>query len=156
MKSTTQLAVMPKPPKVPAEAKQKYNKSMQTVAAFAKFGVHVLRIKSETLAALGKSAEAAGIHSLGHGKVIVVSDHAETAMQHLDGRIENLVTAAEPDDKLILEMLRLKKEFNDQLLRTAQAHFNADKPSESNGKTMTLPPPGTTVMIAVGKDKNGG
>lgn len=151
------------PVELKAEAKKpkpKDKKAMANAQAFAKFGVQVLRVKSRTLAALGREAQQCGIKQIGHGKILMASDNAEMAIAALGEMVDKLMkaapgTQAAPDYGLILEVMQLQKEFNNQLIKTAEAHFNADKqqivvqPSPPNG-VMVPYPQGSAVMVAVG------
>lgn len=143
------------PPEPPAKKNKKHKTAMADVAAFARFGVQVLRIKAQTLAALGKVAEEAGIRQIGHGKILLASDNAEQAIQTLGAFVEELKSKpGGADHKTIVELMRLVQSFNGQLIQTAQAHLQLDK-HPANGTTearITMPfPSGSPVMIAVGK-----
>lgn len=150
-----QLAVPIILPPVPAKKRKKASAAMVEAAAFARFGVHSLRVKAETLAALGKTAEAAGIKQIGHGRIIVAADNAEGAIRTLGAFVEDLVTKGDQvDHKLVLEIMRMVREFNDQLIKTAEAHLEVDKQlgsGHSAGATTMAFPSGAPVMIAVGK-----
>lgn len=137
----------------PPKPTPKQKKQMKEAAAFAKFGVHSLRVKTEVLAALGAEAETAGIKHLGHGKVIVASGNAEEAITFLAKVAEKLAGQEKPDFALVVDVLRLLKEFNAQLISTAQVHLNMAKgiaPQEPAGAMMSFPA-GSPLMIAVGK-----
>jgi len=139
----------------PKKPKPKDKKAMADAQAFAKFGVQVLRVKARVLAALGKEAEECGIKSIGHGKILLASDNAENAIVKLGTIVDNLMTQQPaPDYGLVLEIMQLQREFNSQLIKTAEAHFNADKqpymPSQPNGVLIPYPP-GAAVMVGVGK-----
>lgn len=144
-----ELSGAPKPPT------RKLKKAMAEAQAFARYGVQVIRVKARVLAALGKEAEACGIKQIGHGKILLASDYAEVAIAKLGGIVDKLLKVQpSPDHELILEIMRLQREFNAQLIKTAEAHFDADK-QPSSGPTMTgitIPyPPGAPVMVGVGK-----
>lgn len=139
-------------PKKPTPRDRKAAISAQ---AFAKFGVQVLRVKARVLSALGREAEKCGIKQIGHGRILLASDNAEAAIAKLAEITDGLMKEENPDYELVVEVMRLQKEFNSQLLKTAEAHFNADKqpsfvPPAPPGITMPLPP-GAAVMIGVGK-----
>jgi hypothetical protein len=139
----------------PKKPKPKDRKAMAEAQAFAKFGVQVLRVKARVLAALGREAEQCGIKQIGHGKILLASDNAEAAISKLGGIIDGLLAQEPgPDYELVLEVMQLQKEFNGQLIKTAEAHFNADKqpmaPPMNNNINIPYPA-GTAVMIGVGK-----
>lgn len=145
---TIDLPLVPEPKK----PTKKQKKAMTDAAAFAKFGVHALRVKSTVLAALGAEAEAAGIKHLGNGKVIVASANAEEAIAKLGDIADKLASQDKPDFALVVDVLRLLKEFNGQLITTAQVHLNMAKaivPNEPNNITIPFPP-GAPLMVAVG------
>lgn len=123
---------------------------------FARFGIQPIRLKAHTLAALGHEAEAAGIKQIGYGKVLVASDNAEEAIAALSGIVAKMMAGDEPDYTTIMEIMKLQKEFNNQVISTAQIHINADKQvsDTDKGKSISVPyPSGAPVMIAVGKQQ---
>ena len=142
--------------KQPAKHPKKKEKlAIANAQAFAQFGVQVLRVKARVLAALGKEAEQCGIKQIGHGKILLASDNAEAAINTLGGIVEKLLTAAPtPDYAMVVEIMRLQKEFNGQLILTAQSHFAIDK-QPSNGlaaNSVTVAyPSGSPVMVGIGK-----
>lgn len=141
--------------KLTGAQRKKHNRAAREAAAFARYGVQVLRMKATTLAVLGKHAEQAGIKQIGHGRVILASENAEMCIQTLGGLVQDLAKAKPcPDHAVILDIMRLLRDFNDQLISTAAMHIAADKqPSmEPAADRATLPPPGATVMIAIGKE----
>lgn len=136
----------------PKKPKAKVRRAMNEAAAFAKFGVHVLRVKAKVLASLGKEAEIAGIKHITHGRIIVAADNAETAIAKVGEIVDKILKAEAPDYDLIANLMRLQKELNAQLLKTAEAHFSVDKQPPppvppANGVTVAYPP-GTAVMVA--------
>lgn len=139
----------------PVKQKKKDRSALKAAASFARFGVQVLRIKAETLAALGKVAEAAGIRQIGHGKIMVAADNAEQAIGMLGACVEKLSQKeGEPDHRLMIDIMRLMREFNDQMIHTAKVHLEVDRktPALPTGTNITMPfPAGAPVMIAVGK-----
>jgi len=142
--------------KTAVKAPVKTKKAVNQALTFARFGVQVLRVKARALAALGKEAENSGIKQIGHGKILVASDNAETAIARLGIIVDKMLKdKSNVDYETILEIMRLQKEFNSQLIKAAEAHFNADKlpapPGMPNGG-ITMPfPAGAPVMIGVGK-----
>ena len=150
------LPIELKPP--PSKPKAQHKKAIAEAQAWAKFGVQVLRIKAKVLAALGREAENAGIKQIGHGKILVASDNAETAISKLGGIVDKLlIQEPGPDYPLVLEIMRLQREFNAQLLKTAEAHFSADRqPSNgTDGKSINIPyPAGAAIMVGVGKTQS--
>lgn len=146
--------------KATPKAKKKANAALAEAQIFAKFGVHALRVKARVLAALGKEADEAGIRHIGHGKIIVASDNAESAIKKLgDIAVDVLSTpqseeSPAPDYKLVLDIMRLQKEFNQQIINTAQVHLEGSRPDpkEKEGNSLSVPyPSGSPVMIAIGK-----
>lgn len=144
-------------PKKALKAKSPMKKAMADAQAFAKFGVQVLRVKARVLAALGKEAEQCGIKQIGHGKILLASDNAEAAITKLGGIVEELLGKQPgPDYSLILEIMRLQREFNAQLIATAQAHLLVDKQPGFGpaGNSITVAyPSGSPVMVGVGGGK---
>ncbi len=142
-------------PPVPVKKRKKNKEALIEAAAFARFGVHSLRVKAETLAALGKVAEAAGIKQIGHGRIILAADNAEGALRTLGAFVDDLVKKGEnTDHKLIVEIMRMVHAFNEQLIKTAEAHLTVDKQPSSgtSGQNMTMAfPSGSPVVIAVGQ-----
>lgn len=140
----------------PKKPKQKDRRAMADAAAFVKFGVQVIRVKARVLAALGKEAEQCGIKQIGHGKILLASDNAELAISKLGQIVDKLMKEPAPDYSIVVEIMGLQREFNAQLIRSAEAHFSADKqpfiipPSGTGGITVPYPA-GAPVMIAVGK-----
>ena len=100
----------------PTTPKLRVRRAVADAKAFAKFGVQVLRVKAAVLGALGTEAENAGIKQIGHGRILVASDNADTAISRIDDIIDKLLKAKPPDYPLIADMMRLKKEFNAQVL----------------------------------------
>ena len=148
------LPVQLLPAASPAKPKPDQKKAMAEIQAFAKFGVQVLRVKTAVLTALGSEAESGGVRKLGHGKIILASEKAETFIDRLDALAKKLTEEEKPDYHLVLDVMTLAKECNSQLIRTAEAHLSADKPlspsSPPNGITIPYPA-GSAVMIGVGK-----
>lgn len=141
----------------PQKPTYKQKKAMAEAAAFAKFGVHALRVKTKVLAALGEEAEAAGIRHIGNGKVIVVSGTAEESIARLGKLADKLTAMEKPDFELVVEVLRLLKEFNGQLLTTAQVHLNMAKGVQPESPSTTFAfPAGTPLMVAVGASPSAG
>lgn len=150
-----ELPVLLKKDAAPAKPKPKARKAMADVQAFSKFGVQVLRVKAKVLAALGKEAQACGIKQIGHGKILLTSDNAEEAIAKVGSIVDKMLKQPNPDYDTVLEFMRLQHEFNGQLLKTAEAHFNADRqpvvlPQQPPGLTVPFPP-GSAVMIGPGK-----
>lgn len=139
----------------PVKKKKKHSEQMKAAAAFAKFGVHALRVKAETLAALGGAAERAGIRKLGHGRILLAADNAEQAVSSLNGYIEEMLKQDPPPDKnVILEVMRWVHAFNDQIIETAKAHFATDKAPVAGENTahITMPyPAGQSMVVAIGQ-----
>lgn len=138
---------------VPAKVKKRQKRQLDETLMFAKYGMKVMRLKASTLAALGLSAEDAGIRAIGHGKVIVASEHSEMAIGKLIDLIEEAQqsTAADKHDRII-SLMRLLREFNEQLLHTAQLHLDADKrvsiePAKPGQVTMAFPA-GQPLLVA--------
>lgn len=144
--------------RTPSTKPQKYSEAAAEVAAFARYGAQVLRIKTKTLAAIGQAAEQAGIKQIGHGRIVVASENAEKAIETLGALAQDLIKSQPVSDPaLILDILRLVREFNAQLIHTAQVHLSADKQStmEPTGRLTSLPQPRATVMIAIDNKGNG-
>lgn len=140
------------PLKLSAKEKKKHKKQLTTAMMFAKYGLSVLKVKASTLAALGNAATDAGIKAIGHGKVMVASEHSEQAI----ARVNELIDELQQSDKsnkheLIIDLMKLLREFNGQLLHTAQVHFNADKQltAPPGGPHLTMPfPAGQALLVA--------
>src|SRR5262245_34445578 len=96
----------------PVKKTKKDRSELRAAAAFAKFGVLSLRVKTETLAALGTVAEKAGIKEIGHGKIILASDNAEKAVWALNDFVDKLTKdPAAIDHRLVMDLMRLMREF---------------------------------------------
>lgn len=139
----------------PQKPKPKDKKALAEAQAFAKFGVQVLRVKARVLAALGKEAESCGIKQIGHGKILIAAENAEAAISRLGVIIDGLLKKDPVDYPLILEVMQMQKEFNSQIIKTAEAHFSADKQPVHihpavNGINIPYPA-GAPIMIGVGK-----
>lgn len=138
---------------VPSKLKKRHKQATNEALMFAKYGLKVMRIKAATLAALGKSVEDAGVRSIGHGKVMVTSEASETAISKLMDMIDEAQSSNSTDKhEKILELMRLLKEFNGQLLQTAQLFLDSDKPLVSGpmkgaGVTMAFPA-GQPLLVA--------
>lgn len=159
MKSDKLTTTTPELSVVPAELTTaeikptaKNRKAMAEARAFEKFGVHSLRVKSRVLAALGKDADLCGIKHMGHGKIILASNNAEEAIARLGKLADKMMKEKTPEYATILDIMRLQKEFNAQVIKTAEAHFDADKQPIINlpppGGGMSVFPAGSAVMIA--------
>lgn len=142
-----------------AKLKKKYNASMAEARAFAKFGAQVIKIKSKALAELGGMVEEMGVKKIGHGKILLASDNAETAISKLDDIVEQMVNdGLEKNQDLIVTLMRLKKEFNRQLIETGNAHIDAEKSPQQQTPQHPGPqlafPAGTPMVVAIGKQPN--
>ena len=140
----------------PKKPTQKQKKALSEALAFQKFGIHALRVKTSVLSALGKDAEQYGIKHLGHGKVIVASGNAEEAIARLGNIVDKLAAVEEPNFPLIVDIMTLQREWNAQLISTAQIHLNAVKAAtvESPHQMTHTFPAGSPIMIAVGKSQS--
>jgi len=138
---------------IPKKAKKKMTAEMIEAQTFAKFGVHSLRIKSTTLAALGKEADEAGIKHICHGRIIVAAGNAESAVTKLNQIIDDLLTRDPVDHGLVMDVMRMLKDLNAQVIHTARVQMAAEKQQEpETGGKITLPfPSGSPIMIGVGK-----
>lgn len=140
------------PIKITAQEKKKRKAAINEALVFAKYGLPIMRIKAATLAALGRDIENAGVKAIGHGKVMVASENAEQAIAVIAAQIDELQKSDKPTKHdLIVTMLKLLREFNGQLLNTAQAHFNAEKQLlvQNNTANLTMPfPAGQPLFIA--------
>jgi hypothetical protein len=143
------------PIELTGERRQKHNEAVKDVNAFARYGSMVLRVKAQTLAALGKEAEKAGIKQIGHGRVLVASENAENAIATLGALAQDMIKVKPtPNHEVILEIMQLVREFNHQLIVTAQMHIVADRQvsMEPAAQRSSLPPPNATVTIAIAKE----
>lgn len=141
------------PIKLPAKAKKRYSKDLNSAMLFAKYGLKILKIKASTLAELGTAVEESGVQAIGHGKVMLVSEHSEMAISRVNELIEEIQLSDKPNKhELIIDLMRLLREFNSQLLETAQVHFDANKElAGNNNKTpqLTMPfPAGQPLLIS--------
>lgn len=134
-----------------------YKKAAREASAFAKFGVTVLKIKQKALAELGGLVEDLGVKKVGHGKIMLASDHAEETISMLDDIVHNLMEE-DPNanhDKIVT-LLQLKREFNRQLIESGQAHMSADKQPVGNHTANSISvafPVGRPMVVAVGNQK---
>lgn len=138
---------------IPKKAKKKMTAAMVEAQTFAKFGVHSLRVRSNVLAALGKEADTAGIKYISHGRIIVAAEQAESAVAKLNEVATGLLESEEPNYELLLDVMRVLRELNAQVIQTAHVQMHADKHNDSQdtGKITVPYPSGQPVMIAVGK-----
>lgn len=143
------------PLKLSSKQKKKQKKQETEALMFAKYGLKVLRLKTATLAALGRAAQDAGVKAVGHGKVMVASETAEQAIARLTELVDELqLSDKATKHELIIDLMKLLREFNGQLLHTAQVHFNADKQLliQNNTQNLTMPfPAGQPLLIGPAK-----
>lgn len=147
----------------PAELKldplkrKKYTKALREVNAFAVLGSKVLRIKAEALASIGDCIQKMGVKKIGHGKILVASEHAEESLDQLDGIINQEMEKGDKCDvDRIIALMQLKKEFNRQILESGHAHIAADRqpaPAPPAGGPQMAFPPGTPVAVMIGQPK---
>lgn len=143
------------PIKPDKNAKKRFNKSLAEAAAFAKFGARVIRIKTDAYALTGAHLRMLGVKDIGHGKLLSSSEHADDSIAVLDDIVQQLLKKGlDADHKLVLEVMQLKKEFNKQLIETANSHINADKQLPGvpmvGGPNIAFPA-GTPLVVAIGK-----
>ena len=148
-----QLApIEPFPAPEPVKPTKRQKKAMAEAAAFAKFGVHPLKLKASTIQALGKELDEAGMKHLGNGRVVVASAVAEGFIERFSQMMDKLACSEDPDYEKIIEMGRLAREFNQQLLQSGEIHLRVAKaglPVDPSSSSVAFPA-GTPLMIAVG------
>lgn len=137
-----------------AKAKARHQAALAEARMFEQIGSKVLKIKTRTLSMLGDNVEVLGIKKIGHGKILIAGENAETAIAKLDELVEELQHKDPPcEPSVIRDYMQLRLSYNRQLMESGQAHIEADKqPSgKGDGANITIPfPAGTPMMVAVG------
>lgn len=152
MNQLAPIEQFPAPEVVKPTKRQK--KAMAEAAAFAKFGVHPLKLKASTIQALGKELDEAGMKHLGNGRVVVASAVAEGFIEKFGAMVDKMACSENPEYDKIIEMGRLIREFNQQLLTSGEIHLRVAKaglPVDASGTAVAFPA-GTPLMIAVGSN----
>lgn len=152
MNQLAPIEQFPAPELAPTAPTKRQKRAMSDAAAFAKFGVHPLKLKASTIQALGKELDEAGMKHLGNGRVVVASEHADTFIDRFGKMIDKMACKEDPDYDKIIEMGRLIREFNQQLLASGEIHLRVAKaglPVDPSGASVAFPA-GTPLMIAVG------
>lgn len=158
MEQNDKLAVTFRPPEervaITVRPSKRHNKELAKAKTFAKFGVETIRIRTKALSELGELVHELGIKQVGHGKILLASNHAEAAIDKVDELVEKELKS----DKLlcherVIALLELKEKFNKQLMASGAAHIAATKQTMMvapvTGTNIAFPA-GTPLMVAVG------
>lgn len=123
---------------------------------YKKYGSKVLRIKLDTLTQIGEYATRVGLKKIGHGKIILAGETAEERIQELNELVIKLTKdGVPPDSKVLIELLKLQKEYAQMLFEIGKEHLAADRapaPLPDSPHGISIPfPPGTPMVVAVGQ-----
>lgn len=142
-----------------ARKRQRERMAQQMIEArtMEKFGTKVMKVKIRALAAIGADVEKMGVKQIGHGKIALAGDMAQTAVEHLVDLVHDLkarVPACDPDT--IIDAMREMRAFNEQLMNSGKAHIDADKQliGGNTGPHLTVPfPAGTPLVVGIAPTK---
>lgn len=141
--------------KLDANALVKYRRDERLAEAQAmeEIGSRVLKIKTRVLAKIGADIERLGVKSRGYGGLASGDDNAGTALVGCDELIaEYRAKKPTPDFEVILELMRLKLQFNAQIIAVAESYLKASREAAGGTQTnnLTLPfPPGQAMTVHV-------
>lgn len=139
-----------------ALARQRSRARIAEARAYEQLGQRVLKFKAKKFGVVGEYIVTnLGVKKVGHGTIISASEYADQSIQRCDALVQELLAKDPPcDPDVIVALMTLKKDFNQQLLDSGEAHLRIDRQPtvgpESN--TLSVPfPAGTPMLIAVGK-----
>lgn len=112
-------------------------------------GAKVLKIKTQVLAKIGKEIETLGVKDMGYGYLASANDNAGSSLVRCDELIaEMLATNPSTDPEIIVEMLRLKLQFNAQIIEVGSSHLRASREAAggTGGNNLQIPFPASQSM----------
>ena len=127
-KSLTVIPASPAPPPLSKTKKQKLKQALEEAKLYEALGSKILKVKTRTYHALGQHADKLGLRLVGHGRILVAGENAETAFQNCLDLIEAHATSGkEGSDIRVIQLMELLGMFNKQILESGEAHIRADK-----------------------------
>lgn len=126
--------------------------------AYEQLGQRVLKFKARKFGQVGEYiVTTLGVKKVGHGTIISASENADQAIQRCDALVQELLAKDPPcDPDVIVALMQLKRDFNQQLLDSGEAHLRIDRQPASapEGNNLSIPfPAGQPMMIAIGKQQ---
>lgn len=120
-------------------------------AAAQEAGLSVIRVKRlKASAKIGQFLEQIGAQRVGRTVLLLAQEHLETGIQQCD----DLIAKADPKEvgpELIIEVVKLKQAFTDQLIKAGVAQMKTEERAAAatqQNKTLTMPfPPGSQIAI---------
>lgn len=141
-----------------ALARQRSRTRIAEARAYEQLGQRVLKFKARKFGAVGEYiVTTLGVKKVGHGTIISASENADQAIQRCDALVQEMLAKDPPcDPDVVVALMQLKRDFNQQLLDSGEAHLRIDRQPtvgpESN--TLSVPfPAGTPMMLAIGKQQ---
>lgn len=138
-----------------AAALAKYRKDERLAAALAmeEIGSKVLKINTRVLAKIGSEIEKLGVKCLGYGYLASGYDNAGQALAKCDEMISDMLAKSPPTPpEVIVEIMRLKKEFNAQIIAVGESHLKASREAVSGtqNNNLSIPfPVGQSMVVSV-------
>lgn len=120
-------------------------------------GAKVLKVKTQVLGKIGKEIEKLGVKDMGYGYLASANDNAGTALVRCDEFIADLMAKTpEIDPEVIVEIMRLKLQFNAQIIEVGESHLKASREAGSGtgGNSLQIPfPAGQSMTVSVAPTK---
>lgn len=125
---------------------------LSDLAEYERMGVKIVKFKTAVAAQLGKHAERLGVKLIGHGKLIVAAEHADSTIDELDSIIQEMMASGDCDKETLLGFFQTKLGFNKQLIEIGESHIDAvrDVGLDSKSSDIRVPfPQGSPLTVAI-------
>lgn len=136
-------------PLPPEEEKAITLKEAEEAAADA--GLSVIRVKRlEASAKLGQFIEQLGAQRIGRTTLVIAQEAVEDGIKQCD----SIIAKADSEEgtlELMVEILKIRQGFTDQMIKTGSAQMKGDEKAIAGGgsqKTLNIPfPPGSRIAV---------
>ncbi len=126
------------------QVRQRLQARLADAKVYEKLGGKVLKIKARTARSLGDEITALGLRSMGHGRIFIMGDKAETVVDECDSILAQLRAQDPPvDPEKLIGILQIKLAAVKVGLESGEAHLRASTQADAaqNGKAISIPFP---------------
>lgn len=127
---------------------------LEEAALYNSIDSKVFKVKAKTMAAIGTYADKLGIKKIGHGRIFVAGEYADSAIGYLDGLVQELRNSdVGCPPEILVDLIQLKLGFTKVLIDSGESHLKADRMVDGDGKgkgSFLAFPAGQSIMVAVG------
>lgn len=137
-----------------ALARQRRATRIADARAYEQLGQRLLKFKARKFGEVGNYiVEKLGVKKVGHGTIISATESADESIRQCDALVKELMAKDPPcDPDVFVALMQLKRDFNQQVLDSGEAHLRIDRQPTVDPKadTFSVPfPAGTPMLIAV-------